>query len=78
MDMPATTEKRRITAAQSDKMIPLVRSFLKENPESGRRAIMKGVRIPTLSAYHRVMDILRASGEVKVHSQGRGVRYSLQ
>ncbi len=76
--MAAATEKRRITAAQSDKMIPRVRSFLKENPESGRRAIMKGMRIPTLSAYRRVMDILRASGEVKVHGQGRGIRYSLR
>ena len=68
----------RVTAAESDKMIPKVRAFLKKHPGSGRRAIMKGASIPSMSAYHRIMDILRALDEVDVHGQGRGITYSLR
>ena len=68
----------RITAAESDKMLPKVRDFLKEHPGSGRRAIMEGAGIPNLSVYNRIMDILRALDEVEVHGQGRGITYSLR
>jgi hypothetical protein len=71
----SSNKRIRLTPGQTEKLKERIQAFLRANPGSSRKEILRAAKIPTEAVYNRVMGELREAGVVTVKGERRFARY---